>query len=141
MTILELKNHCLSFFPRLAFNRLLLYKAIEKINESLDLGKDWDNYEKMLEISLLEPGQLAGQMNPNDVYLTHGMPCLTMFMIYTGTPISKKLQEMLISKIMNSELYNLSYPEILEREYIGLDGILGAIMALCELESYNYDNI
>lgn len=136
MTLLELKNHCLSFFPRLPFNRLLLYCAVRMINETLCLGREWKDYEERLSASVLQTS-LADQMHPNDMYLTHGIPCLIMFMKYAEMPIGKDLKKQMLIRIKGSELYNLDYSEMEVRGYVGLDGILGTIVALSELEAYD----
>lgn len=135
MTLRDLRNHCLSFFPRLSFNRLLMYIVVKNINETIHLGEEWNTYERLLASSLEESVQLGDQMKPNDMFLTHGIPCLIMLMKHVGIPISNELKKKLLTKITESDFYNLNYAEMKKFGYVGLDGIFGTIMAVTELKS------
>jgi len=130
----EISNYIFSYYPQLHFNRLILFAALKQLRCVVDLDEKWIDYQDRLFASISIKKIIKKEILPNDLYLSHGLPCLYFLLKILGFIISDEIVEMMINKVKVSNMVKFDYAKLTKFNFVGLDGIFSVISMLIELK-------
>lgn len=130
----EISNFIFSYIPQLHFNRLILFASVKQILNVIDVSEKWHNYQDRLFSMISIKNIIENEILPNDLYLSHGLPCLYYLLKELNIFISQSIVDLIIAKIKKSDLAKFDYFQLVKSNFNGLDGIFSVILMLIELK-------
>lgn len=131
----DLQYFIFSYKPVLQFNRLTLVLALHHLTQAIGTANQWHAYKESLIKSISFDYIVEEELLPNDIFMTHGVPCLYMLLHLHGYPISSRQIQLIIDKIGKSNLTNKDYLQMINRGFTGLNGVLGTMYTLLHIKN------
>lgn len=138
----EIQPHVLAQIPYMVSNRLALSNAIYTLaQEKKTIHYRWMKHAKLL-IESIDSTDLDYEYKANQMSLYNGMGWFAIQLLYKKeycSILKQKLFDIVKAKFDKSCFSNMAYNELVERNFIGLYGILGFIIINLKLKK-NYEN-
>ncbi len=125
----EIQPHALAQIPYMISNRLALSNAIYTLAQKRTMNYRWMRHAKLL-IESIDSMDLNYEYKTNQMSLYNGMGWLVLQLLFQKEHcfiIKQKLFNIIKTKFDKSCFLNIAYNELVERNFVGLYGILGFI--------------
>lgn len=132
----EIQPHVLARIPYMVSNRLALSNAIYTLAQKKSLHYRWMKHAKLLTESI-DCMDLDYEYKTNQMSLYNGMGWLAIQLLYKNeycSILKRNLFDIIKVKLDRSCFSNITYNELVERNFVGLYGILGFIFILLKFK-------
>lgn len=132
----DLEHFIISNIPHLQSNKFVLAIALHYLIKAIGVKNCWQGHKETLIKDISIDYILEKELLPNDIFMTHGAPCLYMLLDLHNHKFTHRQLNIIINKIIRSDFFNYTYPLMHNTGFVGLDGILGSIITLFHIRYF-----